>query len=247
MSRFKLTIEFDGTPFVGWQRQENGPSVQQSLEEAAAALEGKKVIAHAAGRTDAGVHGLAMVAHINLDKELSTDAVMGALNHHLKPAPISILKVERVSSDFHARFSCYRRSYLYRILTRRAPAALDHKRVWRVPYDLDVDAMQAGADHLIGKHDFTTFRSTMCQTDSPVKTLETLSISRVGEEVHIHCAAPSFLHNQVRSFVGTLERVGAGKWQPRKVKEVLEACDRIACGPVAPARGLYFLRADYPD
>ncbi|WP_306252371.1 tRNA pseudouridine(38-40) synthase TruA [Parvularcula sp. IMCC14364] len=246
MPRYKLTLEYDGTPFVGWQRQLNGLSVQQVLEDAAHNLSGHSVTAAGAGRTDTGVHALGMTAHLDLEKSLPPHRVRDALNHHMRPHPVGVLTAEEVSEDFHARFSCFHRHYLYRIICRRAPLALDAKRVWRVGYELDVGAMQAAAQHLVGKHDFTTFRSTHCQAKSPIKTLSTLIVSRHADEVQIRCSAPSFLHNQVRSIAGTLERVGAGRWQPASVRESLEAKTRSACGPVAPPHGLYFVKADYP-
>lgn len=245
MARYKLIIEYDGTDFVGWQRQENGLSIQESVERAVAAFCGETVNAHAAGRTDSGVHAFAMAAHIELEKDWPADVVRDALNHHLLPAPIVILAAERVADDFHARFSCVGRAYEYRIVNRRTPLALDCNRAWRVTFKLDADAMDKAAQVLVGRHDFTTFRSTKCQSDSPVKTLNEISVSRVAEDIFIRCAARSFLHNQVRSFVGSLVEVGKGKWRARDLKAALEAADRTRCGPVAPAEGLYFLRADY--
>jgi len=245
MARYKLIIEYDGTDFVGWQRQENGLSIQESIERAVAAFCGETVNAHAAGRTDSGVHAFAMAAHIELVKDWPADVVRDALNHHLLPAPIVILAAERVADDFHARFSCVGRAYEYRIVNRRTPLALDRNRAWRVTFKLDAEAMDKAAQVLVGRHDFTTFRSTKCQSDSPVKTLNEISVSRVGEDIYIRCAARSFLHNQVRSFVGSLVEVGKGKWRARDIKAALEAADRTRCGPVAPAEGLYFLRADY--
>lgn len=246
MTRYRLTVEFDGAPFVGWQRQENGPSVQQALEEAGEALSGSPAEVAGAGRTDSGVHALAMTAHIDLAKDFPDRTVREALNAHLRPAPISVLTAERAPGDFHARFSCAGRRYLYRILDRRAPPALAAGRVWHVPVRLDAEAMAAGARQLIGRHDFTTFRSAHCQADSPVRTLDEVAVDRVGDEVRLSVAARSFLHNQVRSIAGTLERVGAGKWSPDDVGRALAAGDRSACGPVAPAHGLYFVEAVYP-
>ena len=245
MARYKLIIEYDGTDFVGWQRQENGLSIQESIERAVAAFCGETVNAHAAGRTDSGVHAFAMAAHIELVKDWPADVVRDALNHHLLPAPIVILAAERVADDFHARFSCVGRAYEYRIVNRRTPLALDRNRAWRVTFKLDAEAMDKAAQVLVGRHDFTTFRSTKCQSDSPVKTLDEISVSRVAEDIYIRCAARSFLHNQVRSFVGSLVEVGKGKWRAHDLKAALEAADRTRCGPVAPAEGLYFLRADY--
>ena len=245
MVRYKLIIEYDGTDFVGWQRQENGLSIQESVERAVAAFCGETVSAHAAGRTDSGVHAFAMAAHIELVKDWPADVVRDALNQHLRPAPIVILAAEKAADDFHARFSCVGRAYEYRIVNRRTPLALDRGRAWRVSSRLDAEAMDNAAQVLVGKHDFTTFRSTKCQSDSPVKTLNEISVSRVAEDIYIRCAARSFLHNQVRSFVGSLVEVGKGKWRARDLKAALESADRTCCGPVAPAEGLYFLRADY--
>lgn len=247
MARFKLTVEYDGRPFVGWQRQENGPSVQQAIEDAAHALCGERVTAHAAGRTDAGVHALGMCVHLDFEKEFRADTVRDALNQHLRPAPIAILSVEPVSDNFHARFSCVRRAYEYRIVNRRAPLALEEGRAFRAPVKLDADAMHAAAQALVGKHDFTTFRSVNCQSASPVKTLEKISVSRFGDHILIECSARSFLHNQVRSMAGSLVEVGKGRWRPRDFKDALDAADRTRCGMVAPAEGLYFVRADYDD
>ena len=247
MPRYKLTLEYDGTPFVGWQRQDNGLSVQAVLEKAAHALCGEEVGACAAGRTDAGVHAFAMVAHIELKKDFRADVVRDALNHHMMPAPVSVLHAEQVSDEFHARFSCIRRAYEYRIISRRARLALDVNRAWHIPLTLDTDAMNKAAQVLVGKHDFTTFRAVACQSASPVKTLDEISVSRAGDDIFIRCAARSFLHNQVRSFVGSLVEVGKGKWRARDLQHALEARDRAACGQVAPAAGLYFLRADYEN
>lgn len=245
MPRYKLFLEYDGGPFVGWQRQDNGPSVQAALEDAAAALSGAPATAHAAGRTDAGVHALGMVAHVDLPKDYREDAVRDALNFHLKPQPVAVLGAEIVSEDFHARFSCVRRAYEYRIVNRRPPLALEVGRAWRIPERLDADAMHDAAQTLVGRHDFTTFRASACQSDSPVKTLDEISVMRAGDNIFIRCAARSFLHHQVRSFVGSLAEVGRGKWRARDLKAALEARDRTACAQVAPPEGLYFLRADY--
>ncbi|WP_425045877.1 tRNA pseudouridine(38-40) synthase TruA [Primorskyibacter sp. S87] len=250
MPRFAMKVEYQGAPFAGWQRQKDLPSVQGAIEAALAKLEpGPHTIA-AAGRTDAGVHALGQVAHCDMNKGWDPFRLSEALNHHLKPAPVAVLAVAQVDNDWHARFSAIERQYLFRILQRRAPATHDKGQVWRVRHALDVDAMQAGADMLLGKHDFTTFRSSICQAASPVKTLDELRVERVdgfsGPEIHFHVRARSFLHNQVRSFVGTLERVGAGAWSPDDVREALEACDRAACGPVCPGEGLYLARVGYP-
>ena len=243
--RYCLTLEYDGAPFVGWQRQENGPSVQGALEEAILKLSGETVTVHGAGRTDAGVHALGQVAHFDLAKEFAPDKVRDALNFHLRPAPVAVLESRIADGEFHARFSATGRHYLYRILTRRAPPALEDGRVWHVVRDLDAEAMHAAARSLVGQHDFTTFRAAECQAKSPVKTLDRLDVSRVGEEVHINAAARSFLHNQVRSMVGSLKLVGEGKWSKRGLETALKAKDRSECGPVAPPQGLYLLRVDY--
>ncbi len=245
MTRYKLILEYDGADFVGWQRQDNGLSIQAVLEDAAKAFCGEEVTAHSAGRTDAGVHAFAMTAHIELEKATNADKVKDAINQHMRPHPIAILSAAAVGDDFHARFSCVRRAYEYRIVNRRAPLALDAGRAWRVPQKLDADAMHDAAQVLVGKHDFTTFRSIKCQAESPVKTLDEISVSRIGEDVFIRCAARSFLHNQVRSFVGTLAEVGKGKWRTKDLKAALDAADRTRCGQVAPAEGLYFVRAEY--
>ena len=247
MPRYRLEVEFDGTPFVGWQRQDNGPSVQGALEDAGAALTQSPAIAVGAGRTDSGVHAFAMTAHIDLAKPFDEETVRDGLNAQMRPAPISVISARAVGEDFHARFSCTRRHYLYRILNRRSPAALDKTRIWQVSSPLDETAMAEAAKHLVGKHDFTTFRSVNCQSASPVKTLSHLEIRREGEEITLRLHAPSFLHNQVRSLAGTLVQVGLGRWSPEDVKSALEAADRSRCGPVAPAHGLYFVKADYTD
>lgn len=251
MPRIALKVEYHGSPFAGWQRQADQPSVQGAIEDALARLEpGSHTIA-AAGRTDAGVHGLAQVAHCDLQKDWDPFRLSEALNHHLKPLPVAIVDAVKVDEDWHARFSAVERRYLFRILMRRAPATHQAGLVWRVNNQLDVKAMQAGADHLIGHHDFTTFRSSICQAASPLKTLDELRVEPVetlwGSEIHFHVRARSFLHNQVRSFVGTLERVGAGAWAPERVRDVLVACDRAACGPVSPPQGLYLAGVGYPD
>ncbi len=251
MPRIALKVEYHGAPFAGWQRQADQPSVQGAIEDALGKLEtGPHTIA-AAGRTDSGVHGLAQVAHCDLTKDWDPFRLSEALNFHLKPLPVAIVDAARVDDDWHARFSAVERRYLFRILMRRAPATHQAGLVWQVNRHLDVTAMQAGADMLLGHHDFTTFRSSICQAASPVKTLDELRIEPVempwGSEVHFHVRARSFLHNQVRSFVGTLERVGAGSWAPDDVREALEACDRAACGPVSPPQGLYLAGVGYPE
>ena len=247
MTRWRLTIEYDGGPFMGWQRQDHGPSVQQSLEEALRRMTGEDTQVHAAGRTDAGVHALAMTAHVDVQRDVTPDRLREGLNALVRPRPISILDVQPVAEDWHARFSCLGRRYLYRILNRRAPAALDAGRVWHLPVPLDVNAMADGATHLIGRHDFTTFRSAQCQSDSPVKTLDRLEVANIGEEVHVTAAARSFLHHQVRSMVGCLAMVGRGQWTPDDMKKALEAKDRAALGFNAPPDGLYFVEAIYPE
>jgi tRNA pseudouridine38-40 synthase len=245
MPRYKLTIEYDGGPFVGWQRQKNGRSVQQAIEEAIAAFSQERVTVKGAGRTDAGVHALAQVAHVDLARDWPADTVRDALNAHLRPEPIAILSAEQVSQDFDARFSARKRHYLYRIADRRAPPALERGRVWAVSAPLDVDSMHRAAQLLVGKHDFTTFRSTECQAKSPVKTLDRLDVSREGDEVAIRASARSFLHNQVRSMVGALKKVGEGRWPIDEVAAALAARDRARSGPVAPAHGLYLVAVDY--
>ncbi len=245
MPRYKLTIEYDGTPYVGWQMQDNGATVQGELTAAIAAFTGERVTVNGAGRTDAGVHALGQVAHIDLGKDWDSDNVRDAMNFHLRPRPISVLAAEKVEDSFDARFSALKRHYLYRISNRRADLALDQGRVWRVPRRLDAAAMQAAAQQLIGKHDFTTFRSTECQAASPVKTLDRLDIARDGDNVNVTASARSFLQHQVRSMVGSLVHVGEGKWSAADLTAALEACDRTRCGQVAPPHGLYLVRVDY--
>jgi tRNA pseudouridine38-40 synthase len=247
VTRWRLTIEYDGRPFMGWQRQEHGPSVQQRLEEAIHRMTGELAAVHSAGRTDAGVHALAMAAHVEIERTVTEHRLREGLNALVRPDPISVLAVERVAGDWHARFSCIGRRYLYRILNRRAPPALERGRVWHVPVALDVDAMSEGANMLVGRHDFTTFRSAQCQSESPVKTLDRLEVLRDGEEIHVHAAARSFLHHQVRSMVGCLALVGRGQWSPEDMRRALEARDRSALGFNAPAEGLYFVEALYPN
>lgn len=245
MPRYKLTLEYDGTGFVGWQRQDNGPSVQQALEGAAARLCGHAVEAVAAGRTDSGVHATGQVAHIDLDKAFPADTVRDALNFHLKHEAVAVLESEAVDDDFHARFSARERRYLYRILNRRPPPVLERNRVWWVPRPLDAVAMAEGARFLIGRHDFTTFRAAECQARSPVKTLDEVTVTVVGQEVHVTARARSFLHHQVRNIVGTLKLVGEGKWAPEDVGRALDARDRRAGGPTAPACGLHLTGVGY--
>jgi tRNA pseudouridine38-40 synthase len=246
MPRYKLLIEYDGTPFVGWQRQANGPSVQQAVEEAIEAFSGERVRIHCAGRTDAGVHARGQVAHVDLAKDWRPDTVRDATNAHLKPKPVSVLAAEIVPETFHARTSARARHYYYLILNRRSPAALDLNRVWHVPWTLDAGAMHAAAQVLVGAHDFTTFRAAECQAKSPIKTLDRLDVERTGDELRISASARSFLHHQVRSMVGSLSLVGAGRWSADALRQALEAKDRTRCGPMAPPSGLYLARVDYP-
>ena len=247
MTRFRLTVEYDGGPFMGWQRQAHGPSVQGAMEAAAAAITGEAAAVHAAGRTDAGVHAIAMAAHVDIAKPIAPFRLMEALNARLKPQPVAILACDPVPDDWHARFSCVERSYLYRIVNRRAPLALEAGRAWRVARPLDAEAMHESAQALVGLHDFTTFRSAHCQSDSPVKTLDRLDVRREGEAVLIVAAARSFLHHQVRSMVGCLALVGQGQWSAAQLREALEAKDRAALGLNAPPDGLYFARASSPE
>ncbi|NNK77453.1 MAG: tRNA pseudouridine(38-40) synthase TruA [Litoreibacter sp.] len=251
MPRYALKIEYHGAPFAGWQRQDGPASVQGAIEAALRKLEPDCPGIAAAGRTDAGVHALAQVAHCDMAKTWDPFRLSEALNYHLKPLPVAILEAAEVAEDWHARFSARERRYLFRLLSRRAPATHDAGLVWQINHMLDLGAMQEGARHLIGRHDFTTFRSTMCQAKSPVKTLDTLQIEEIakpyGAEYRFELSARSFLHNQVRSFVGTLERVGAGSWAPDDVQTALEAQDRAACGPVCPPEGLYLAGVSYPN
>lgn len=245
MPRYKLTIEYDGGPFVGWQRQTNGPSVQQAIEEAILAFSGETVVVKGAGRTDAGVHALGQVAHVDLARDWKPDTIRDAANAHLRPAPVAILKAEEVTADFDARFSAVKRHYLYRILDRRTPPALDRARVWHVPARLDTEAMHAAAQALVGHHDFTTFRAAECQARTPVRTLDRLDVTREGAEIAVRASARSFLHSQVRSMVGALKKVGEGRWPVGAVGAALAARDRTRAGPVAPPDGLYLVAVDY--
>ena len=245
MTRFRLTVEYDGRPFMGWQRQAHGPSVQQAIEEAVQAITGEPATLHAAGRTDAGVHALAMSAHVDIARPITPFRLADGLNAKLRPQPVAILKAELVPDDWHARFSCVGRRYLYRILNRRAPLALEAGRAWRVPVVLHADEMNRAAQHLVGRHDFTTFRSAHCQAESPVKTLDLLTVKRLGHAIEIEAAARSFLHHQVRSMVGCLQLVGRGKWTAKDLKRALDAKDRAALGYNAPPDGLYFVEALY--
>jgi tRNA pseudouridine38-40 synthase len=246
VTRWRLTVEYDGGPFMGWQRQDHGPSVQQAIEEALERMTGENAMVHAAGRTDAGVHALAMAAHVDVAKALTPHRFREGLNALVRPQPIAVLDAMEVPNDWHARFSCVGRRYLYRILNRRAPPALDRGKVWHIGVRLDVEAMAKGAAMLVGRHDFTTFRSVHCQSDSPVKTLDDLSVSCAGAEIHVRAAARSFLHHQVRSMVGCLALVGRGQWAPDDMRRALEARDRAALGLNAPPDGLYFVEAIYP-
>jgi len=245
MPRYRLTIEYDGTGLVGWQRQPNGASVQAALEAAVEKFCAERVTVHGAGRTDAGVHALAQCAHVDLAREMPVDTIRGALNHHLRPAAIVVLAVEPAPADFHARISATGRVYRYRILNRRPPPMLERMRVWHVAPPLDLAAMQAGAAHLVGNHDFSTFRDSLCQAKSPVKTLDALELVRVGDEIHIEARARSFLHHQVRNMAGTLKLVGLGQWRPEDVATALAQRDRRAGGPTAPAEGLYLVEVGY--
>jgi tRNA pseudouridine38-40 synthase len=245
MTRFKLLLEYNGGPYVGWQRQKNGHSVQAALETAARAFCGKDIAVHGAGRTDAGVHALGQVAHIDIAQDRDSETVLDALNHFLIDEPIVVLAAEAVNGEFHARFSATGRHYRYRILNRRPRPAVNRGQVWWVPTVLDVEAMNDAAQELIGEHDFTSFRATLCQAKSPVKSIEKLTVRRDGEEILIEVSARSFLHHQVRNIAGTLSLVGKGKWTRKDVADALAARERSAGGPTAPADGLYLVRVDY--
>jgi tRNA pseudouridine38-40 synthase len=245
MPRYKLTIEYDGAPFSGWQIQPDGLTVQGALTAAIEALSGERAVVQGAGRTDAGVHARGQIAHVDLSKDWDADTVRDALNAHLRPHPVAVLKAERAAGDFNARTSAVERHYLYRIINRRPDLAIDAGHIWRVPRPLDAAAMHTAAQRLVGKHDFTTFRSTECQAKSPLKTLNRLDVVRSGDEINVLASARSFLHNQVRSMVGSLVVVGEGKWGPDDLAAALAARDRAACGPVAPPDGLYLMRVDY--
>lgn len=251
MPRYALKLEYDGAPFAGWQRQKDHPSVQACIEAALARLEPDVPSIAAAGRTDAGVHALGQVAHCDMRRDWDPFRLSEALNHHLKPNPVAVVDIAQVSDDWHARFSATERRYLFRLVSRRAPLVHDHGLIWRVTHPLALAPMQQAAAYLLGRHDFTTFRASECQADSPVKTLDRLEISQHdypgGTEFRFDVRARSFLHNQVRSFVGTLERVGAGRWQPEDVRDALNACDRARCGPVCPGDGLYLAGVGYPQ
>lgn len=249
MPRYRMTVEYDGAPYVGWQRQDNGPSVQGAIEKAILSLSGQKVSIRGAGRTDSGVHAMGQVIHADLEREWSPFKLQNALNAHLRLAGerVSIVDIETASEFFDARFSALRRHYLYRIITRRAPLAIEAGKAWWVPKPLDHEAMHAAAQTLVGRHDFTTFRSAHCQANSPVRTLDRLDVTRSADLIEIRATAQSFLHNQIRSFAGTLKLAGEGKWTVDEVRAALDARDRKACGPVAPPDGLYFMQVDYPD
>lgn len=246
MTRFALTVEYDGRPFMGWQYQDHGPSVQQAIEDALHGITGEDALVHAAGRTDAGVHALGMRAHTEIEKDLAPFRLMEALNAHLRNVPVAILACEPVADDWHARFSCTARHYVYRIINRRAPLTFDKGLKWRVPAELNASAMHEAAQMLVGLHDFTTFRSAHCQSASALKTLDRLDVVRKGDEISVYASARSFLHHQVRSMVGCLSMVGRGQWSADDLRAALEAKDRAALGLNAPPDGLYFVRADYP-
>ena len=245
MPRYKLTIEYDGTPFSGWQRQADRPSVQQALEEAIGRMSGETVTIQAAGRTDAGVHALGQVVHVDLSKDWDPFRIREALNYHLRPDPVAVLQVEAVDESFEARFSATARHYEYRILNRRAPAVMERQQVWHVPMPLDADAMDHAAGMILGKHDFTTFRSAECQANSPVRTLDVFGVRRELDHIVVTASARSFLHHQVRSMVGSLKLVGEGKWSPDDFRAALDARQRSRCGAMAPPDGLYLTRVDY--
>jgi tRNA pseudouridine38-40 synthase len=245
MPRYRITIEYDGTPYVGWQVQANGQSIQGELEQAIVRFSGETVGVRGAGRTDAGVHATGQVAHFDFAREWEPFKIREAMNYHLKPRPIAVLDCSLATEGFDARFSATGRHYLYRILNRRALPALDQNRVWWLPIPLDAEAMHVAAEHLLGRHDFTTFRAAGCQAKSPVKTLDKLDVARVGDEIRVTTSARSFMHNQVRSMVGSLKLVGAGRWQPEDMARALAARDRAKCGPVAPPQGLYLTGVDY--
>lgn len=245
MPRYKITVEYDGTPFCGWQRQKDGVSVQEVLEKALAVFARENVEIYGSGRTDTGVHAYGQVAHFDLSCPIDTFAAQASFNALVRPYPVSVLSVEQVSDDFHARFSARQRSYIYKVLNRRAPAALDVNRVWQIGLPLDVPAMQHCALHLLGKHDFSTFRAADCQAKSPVKTLDELTITRRGDYIFFVVKARSFLYHQVRNMVGTLVEVGLHHWSHEDFEEAFEACDRTKGGPTAPACGLYFQSVEY--
>ncbi|MGI9418887.1 MAG: tRNA pseudouridine(38-40) synthase TruA [Geminicoccaceae bacterium] len=245
MSRFKLTLEYDGRAFQGWQRQKNGFSVQEALETAVHAFSGETVTVQGAGRTDAGVHATGQVAHVDIEKPMSIENLQNAINHYLRPHPAAVIKATEVTDDFHARFSATGRRYLYRIINRRAPLVLETGRAWHLPAMIEAEVMHEAAQRLIGKHDFTSFRSAACQSKSPVKTLDRVAVQRIGDEIRVTLSARSFLHHQVRNIVGTLKMIGDGKWPVDQMETILEAKSRAAAGPTAPADGLYLTGVDY--
>ncbi len=247
MPRYKLTIEYDGRPFSGWQRQANAPSVQQSLEDAFLRFCGEAVVVNGAGRTDSGVHARGQVAHVTLSKWRRPFQISEAMNAHLRPHPIAVLQAEEAPDDFEARFDAIKRHYVYRIINRRASLTLEHGQAWLVKKRLDAEAMHEAAQRLVGKHDFSTFRDSQCQANSPLRTLDHITVLRVGDEIHVNVAALSFLHRQVRSMVGSLEHVGSGKWSAQDLSDALAAKDRARCGVVAPPDGLYLTQVDYPQ
>ena len=247
MTRYLLRIEYDGGPFWGWQKQDDGPTVQGALEEAAANLNGAPVLVYGAGRTDAGVHARGQAAHVDLRDDIPERKIADALNAHLRPSAVCVLSAQAVPDEFHARFNATRRFYRYQIISRRADLTLDHGSSWRIPYPLDTEAMQNAAQSLVGRHDFSTFRDTQCQAKSPVKTLDDIAVSRAGDRIEITCSAQSFLHKQVRSMVGSLVEIGRGQQEISWLAEILAAKTRKACGPVAPAEGLYLEHVLYPE
>jgi tRNA pseudouridine38-40 synthase len=245
MPRYRLTLEYDGTPFFGWQNQPEDPSIQGALEQAISAFTTEAVSVRGAGRTDAGVHATGQEAHVDLLRVWDPGKLREAINFHLRPVPVAVIKVAQVPDTFDARFSAIDRHYVYRILNRRAPPVLERYRVWWVPFPLDANAMQEAAQSILGYHDFTTFRASACQAKSPWRTLDRLAVLSVGDEIRIEASARSFLHNQVRSLVGCLKQVGGGRWPPQQMRTALDARDRTACGPVAPPTGLYLARVNY--
>ncbi len=245
MQRYKIKIEYDGTPFIGWQRQVISPSVQEVIEIALQKMIGSEIVLFGAGRTDAGVHATGQVAHFDIRKNFPMDEILGALNHYVKPFPISILSVEKVDNEFHARFSANSRTYIYKIKNRKAPLALENSRAWHVKDDLDVNLMQEAASYLIGKHDFSSFRSAQCQSKNPVKSIDAIEFTKEGDAIQMRIQAPSFLHNQVRIIIGNLRKVGNGSFQPLQIKEILEAKDRTKAAETAPPDGLYLVEVKY--
>lgn len=245
MKRFFITIEYDGTGLVGWQRQQTGESVQGFLEKAALDLTGQEVVVQGSGRTDAGVHALGQVAHLDVPEKFDEKAILLGLNAKLQSKQVKVLKAEQVSDELHARFSASKRSYIYRILNRKIGTALGREFLWHVPYPLDIAAMQEGASHLIGVHDFTSFRASACQAKSPIRSIDKIAIDKQGDEIEIHVSAISFLHNQVRNITGTLAQVGRGKWHSDDVRKALEAKDRAKAGPAAPPHGLYLSKIEF--